>query len=48
MLILNKINLLVKILFYQIIQFIFKRRVNFILKLNINLNFRFQYYAIKH
>ena len=38
MLILNKINLLVKILFYQIIQFIFKRRV----KIYIEIEYQFK------
>ena len=39
MLILNKINLWVKILFYQIIQIIFKRRV---LKIYIEIEYQFK------
>ena len=38
MLILNKINLLVKILFYQIIQIIFKKRV----KIYIEIKYQFK------
>ena len=39
MLILNKINLLVKVLFYQIIQIIFKRRV----KIYIEIEYQFKF-----
>ena len=38
MLVLNKINLLVKVLFYQIIQIIFKRRV----KIYIEIEYQFK------